>query len=121
MPPPYFPQTAFNHLPALRVPGLDFDRPGQKSNLRDLLELGGHFPCARILDRLPFSADALRRWSNSRDRELASCFARVPTVAGNRSSILFIDLNRFDAFLHARAGIDQTSRSFFGDGPAVSA
>jgi hypothetical protein len=85
-----------------RISGLDFDREGRKSTLRELLEIGGFFPLSSIEDRLPFSASILRKWAKSHKGESIEFIVPFKAEADGRAVITLIHLNRLDEYLSTK-------------------
>ena len=101
--------NAAPELAPVRRPKVDFDQNGQPSSLRELIQLGGLFPLARIQDRLPFSRYTLGAMAEAWKEETPEWLV-CAQAKGRRSKVL-IHLDRFTEALgaHSQAESDTSS------------
>lgn len=57
----------------LHQPGLGFDQNGHQSTLGEMIQMDGFLPVDEIIDRLPFKARTLRKWSKKGVRRYPVC------------------------------------------------
>lgn len=83
---------------SVRIVGQDFDQEGRRTTLGELIALGGYFPLAKVVDRLPFPSSTLHKWA--KDSPFAPAFIDVWTREGGRKRIL-VDIKRMSEIFDA--------------------